>query len=51
VGDAAKGARAAGLDTITWIFECSGVLAEGNNGFYYQTIDAAIKREDDQMTR
>jgi len=25
------------------------VLADGNNGFYYQTIDAAIHREGDVM--
>jgi glycerophosphoryl diester phosphodiesterase len=46
---AAKDARAAGLDIITWTLERSGVLADGNNGFYYQTIDAAIKREGDLM--
>lgn len=27
--------------------ERSGILADGNNGFYYQTIDQAIKREGD----
>ena len=36
---AARDARAAGLDLITWTLERSGILADGNNGFYYQTID------------
>jgi glycerophosphoryl diester phosphodiesterase len=44
---AARDVRAAGLDIITWTLERSGILADGNNGFYYQTIDAAIKREGD----
>jgi glycerophosphoryl diester phosphodiesterase len=43
----AKYAKAAGLDIITWTLERSGVLADGNNGFYYQTIDSAITREGD----
>jgi glycerophosphoryl diester phosphodiesterase len=43
-------ARAAGLDIITWTLERSGILADGNNGFYYQTIDSAIQREGDTMT-
>lgn len=47
--EAAQDARAAGLDIITWTLERSGVLADGNNGFYYQTIDSAIKREGDLM--
>jgi glycerophosphoryl diester phosphodiesterase len=46
----AKDARAAGLDIITWTLERSGILADGNNGFYYQTFDSAIKREGDMMT-
>ena len=37
--DYAKNAKAAGLDIITWTLERSGVLADGNNGFYYQTFD------------
>ena len=45
----ARDARAAGLDIITWTLERSGVLADGNNGFYYQTIDSAIQREGDVM--
>jgi len=46
----AQDARAAGLDIITWTLERSGVLADGGNGFYYQTIDPAIHREGDVMT-
>lgn len=42
-------ARAAGLDLITWSLERSGILADGNNGFYYQTFDPAIRREGDVM--
>jgi glycerophosphoryl diester phosphodiesterase len=45
----ARNAKAAGLDIITWTLERSGVLADGGNGFYYQTIDSAIKREGDMM--
>jgi glycerophosphoryl diester phosphodiesterase len=37
------------LDIITWTLERSGILADGNNGFYYQTIDPAITREGDLM--
>lgn len=48
--DAAKDARAAGLDIITWTLERSGILADGNNGFYFQTFDSAIRREGDLMT-
>jgi glycerophosphoryl diester phosphodiesterase len=47
--EAAMHARAAGLDIITWTLERSGILADGGNGFYYQTIDAAISREGDVM--
>ena len=43
----ARFAKAVGLDLITWTLERSGILADGNNGFYYQTIDAAIDREGD----
>jgi glycerophosphoryl diester phosphodiesterase len=45
----ARNAKAAGLDIITWTLERSGILADGNNGFYYQTIDSAIKREGDMF--
>lgn len=43
----ARNAKAAGLDIITWTLERSGQLADGNNGFYFQTFDAAIQREGD----
>jgi glycerophosphoryl diester phosphodiesterase len=46
----ARNAKAAGLDIITWTIERSGILADGNNGFYYQTFETAIKREGDMMT-
>ncbi|MBT9590522.1 MAG: glycerophosphodiester phosphodiesterase, partial [Thiobacillus sp.] len=46
----AQNARTAGLDIITWTLERSGILADGNNGYYYQTIDSAIKREGDMMS-
>lgn len=42
-------AKSAGLDIITWTLERSGLLADGDNGFYYQTFDSAIKREGDVM--
>ncbi len=45
----AQNAKAAGLDIITWTLERSGLLADGNNGFYYQTFDSAIQREGDVM--
>ena len=45
----AREVRYAGLGIITWTLERSGVLADGDNGFYYQTIDSAIKREGDMM--
>ncbi len=46
---AARDAKAAGLDLITWTLERSGILADGKNGFYFQTVDAAITREGDVM--
>ena len=46
---AARDAVAAGLEIITWTLERSGILADGNNGFYFQTIDPAISREGDLM--
>ena len=45
----AMNAKAAGLDIITWTVERSGILADGNNGFYFQGFDSAIKREGDLM--
>ena len=46
---AARNAKAAGLDIITWTLERSGILADGDNGFYYQTFDSAIARDGDVM--
>ena len=45
----ARNAKAAGLDIITWSLERSGILADGSNGFYYQSFDSAIKREGDML--
>ncbi|MDH4064372.1 MAG: glycerophosphodiester phosphodiesterase family protein [Acidobacteriota bacterium] len=45
----ARDAKAARLDIITWTLERSGILADGNNGFYYQTFDSAITLEGDMM--
>jgi glycerophosphoryl diester phosphodiesterase len=45
----ARNAKAAGLDIIAWTLERSGILADGNNGFYFQTFDSAIRREGDLM--
>lgn len=46
---AARDAKAAGLDLITWTLERSGVLADGNNGWHYQTFDSAVQREGDML--
>ena len=43
----ARDAKAARLEIIAWILERSGILADGNNGFYYQSFDRAIRREGD----
>lgn len=45
----ARNAKAAGLDIIAWSLERSGVLADGDNGFYYQSFDAAIRRDGDVL--
>jgi glycerophosphoryl diester phosphodiesterase len=46
---AARSARAAGLELVTWTLERSGNLAAANNGFYYRTIDSAVTREGDVL--
>jgi glycerophosphoryl diester phosphodiesterase len=46
---AARNAKAAGLDMIAWSLERSGRLADLNGDFYYQTIEAAVSREGDLM--
>jgi glycerophosphoryl diester phosphodiesterase len=45
----AMNSKAAGLDIIGWTLERSGILADGNNEFYFQTFDSAISREGDVM--
>ncbi|HSV71883.1 MAG TPA: glycerophosphodiester phosphodiesterase family protein [Methylibium sp.] len=47
--DYARNAKAAGLGIITWTLERSGILADGGNGFYYQSFDSAIRREGDMF--
>jgi glycerophosphoryl diester phosphodiesterase len=42
-------AKAAGLEIIAWTLERSGILADGGNGFYYQTFDSAVTREGDTL--
>lgn len=46
---AALNARAAGLDLITWTVERSGLLADGDNGFYFQGFGSAVSREGDVL--
>lgn len=43
----ALNAKAAGLDIITWTLERSGILADGDGGFYYQNINPALNNEGD----
>jgi len=45
----AKNAKQAGLGIIAWSLERSGVLANGNPGWYYQTVAPLMKREGDTM--
>ena len=45
----AKNAKQAGLSIIAWSLERSGVLANGNPGWYYQTVAPLMKREGDTM--
>ena len=46
----ADDAKSAGLDIIAWTLERSGILADGDSDFYYQTAHTAIQREGDVMT-
>lgn len=47
---AARNAKAAGLEIIPWTIERSGILANlGRNEFYHQTIQPAITREGDVL--
>lgn len=45
----AKNVKGLGFDIIAWSLERSGILADGDNGFYYQSIDGAISREGDML--
>ena len=46
---AAIDARAAGLETIAWSLERSGIVSSGNPGWYYQSFASAIRSEGDVM--
>jgi glycerophosphoryl diester phosphodiesterase len=46
---AALDARRAGLEVVTWSLERSGTLHAGDNGFFYQTVNAAITGESDVL--
>jgi glycerophosphoryl diester phosphodiesterase len=46
---AARAARAAGLDIVTWTLERSGDLSAPNKGFYYREIGPAVTREGDVL--
>lgn len=41
----ARDIKHAGLDIITWTLERSGILADGDGGWYYQSINNALKNE------
>lgn len=41
--------KAAGLDIITWTLERSGILADGDGAWYYQTVNRALKKEGDTL--
>jgi glycerophosphoryl diester phosphodiesterase len=45
----ASQATAAGLGIIAWTLERSGILADGSNGFYYQSFDPAVSSEGDAL--
>jgi len=40
-------AKAAGLRLITWTLERSGILGDGNGGWYYQTTNSVLSNEGD----
>ena len=46
---AARDAKAAGLQIITWSLERSGFIATGTPGFFYQGLAPALKREGDVL--
>lgn len=45
----ARDARAAGLELVAWSLERSGPLGAGHNGWYYQTVDAALHNDSDVL--
>jgi glycerophosphoryl diester phosphodiesterase len=45
----ARDARAAGLELVAWSLERSGPLSAGHNGWYYQTIDPALRNDSDVL--
>ena len=42
-------AKEAGLDIITWTLERSGILADGDGGWYYQTTNPVLNKEGDML--
>jgi glycerophosphoryl diester phosphodiesterase len=42
-------AKTAGLKIITWTLERSGILADGDGGWYYQSVNPALNNEGDTM--
>ena len=46
---AARNARAADLDILTWTVERSGTLGDGDDGYYYQGFGSAVTRDGDVM--
>ena len=42
-------AKEAGLDIITWTLERSGILADGDGGWYYQTVNSTLNKEGDML--
>jgi glycerophosphoryl diester phosphodiesterase len=45
----ARDARAAGLELVAWSLERSGPLGAGHNGWYYQTVDPALRNDSDVL--
>ena len=45
----ARDARAAGLELVAWSLERSGTLGAGQNGWYYQSIDTALRGDSDVL--
>jgi len=45
----ARDARDAGLELVAWSLERSGALGAGHNGWYYQTIDTALRNDSDVL--